>query len=214
MRAPFRGPIFKPPALQVVVDSKSSLPKGAFSIEKELEQIDKEYDEEDENGKFRSLELRNTHKEFGKHNRRNLWYPFYVNNVTGQISLEKTDGCEKILPVWDDGFEGCWTWGVPKATNELDFLIAKKVKQHWKIYVKDYADGSTRMLKTILADKDYRTEIGQKEFNKLFNTNKKVFQSPKSPYLLSTILQTRIEPNESDIILDFFSGSATVTKHK
>ena len=63
------------------------------------------------------------------------------------------------------------------------------------------------MLKTILLDKSYYTERGQKVFNGLFGTKAKLFQSPKSPYLLSQLFQTIT--SDSDLILDFFSGSGT-----
>ncbi|MDO8302608.1 MAG: site-specific DNA-methyltransferase [Sedimentisphaerales bacterium] len=190
----------------VIAYSKNPLPKGFFAIEKEEDQIEAEYPEEDEDGKYRLLELRNTHREFGKHNRKNLYYPLYVN-AEGEVSLDIEEEFEKVLPVWEDGFEGCWTWEKPKAKKDLPLLVGQKVKDRWKIYRKSYANGADRMLKTILIDKLFYTERGQKEFNQLFNTKAKIFQSPKSPHLLSQIFQTSTA--ESDIILDFFAGSCT-----
>ena len=190
----------------VVVYSKSPLPKGAFAIAKEEDQIEAEYPEEDDGGKYRLMELRNTHREFGKHNRRNLFYPLYANNE-GDVFLEEDDGLHKVLPVWDDGFEGCWTWERAKAEKDGELLVAREVSGRWKIYRKSYASGADRMLKTILLDKSYYTERGQKVFNGLFGTKAKLFQSPKSPYLLSQLFQTIT--SDADLILDFFSGSGT-----
>ncbi len=190
-----------------LVYSKTILQKGSFSIEKGIDQIQTEYTEEDEMGKFRELELRNTHREFGKFNRKNLFYPFFVNTNDCTVSLDPDDTKVKVLPVWDDGFEGCWTWGVPKAKEDIDFLIARKVNGNWKIYVKDYANGATRMLKTIFSDKKFHTEKGQKAFDVLFGTKTKIFQSPKSPELLNLFFETSSTNN--DIIMDFFSGSST-----
>jgi adenine-specific DNA-methyltransferase len=191
----------------VVVYSKNPLPKGFFAIAKEEEQIEAEYTEEDDGGKYRLLELRNTHREFGRHNRRNLYYPFFVN-IEGDVSLEAADNLEQVLPIWEDGFEGCWTWERPKAERDLALLTAQQVKGRWKIYRKSYASGADRMLKTILLDKSYYTERGQKEFNQLFGTKAKLFQSPKSPYLLSQLIQTAT--SNSDLIFDFFAGSGTI----
>lgn len=191
----------------VLVFSKNILPKGAFSIEKDAGQINQEYTEEDDLGKFRLLELRNTHREFGKHNRKNLYYPLYVDQTSGEVSLEETEGMAKIYPDWEDGFNGCWTWGKPKAEDELAFLFGKIVTGRWKIYVKDYANGASKMLKTILNNKKYSTEKGQKTLNLLFETRGKIFQAPKSIDLLSDLMKTSI--GETDIILDFFSGSAS-----
>jgi adenine-specific DNA-methyltransferase len=190
----------------IVVYSKNPLPKGFFAIAKEDEQIEVEYTEEDDGGKYRLLELRNTHREFGRHNRRNLYYPFFVN-AEGDVSLEAEDGYEQVLPTWEDGFEGCWTWERLKAERDLALLTAQQVKGRWKIYRKSYASGADRMLKTIMLDKSYYTERGQKEFNQLFGTKAKLFQSPKSPYLLSQLIQTATET--SDLVLDFFAGSGT-----
>jgi adenine-specific DNA-methyltransferase len=190
----------------LVVYSKTPLPKGSFSIAKEEEQIEVEYPEEDDGGKYRLLELRNTHREFGKFNRKNLHYSFFAND-DGEVSLSPEEGLHKILPNWDDGFEGCWTWDKNKAQTDIHLLTAQKVNGRWKIYRKSYANGAERMLKTILNDKSFYTERGQKEFNKLFGTKAKIFQSPKSPYLLSQLFQTVTQ--DSDLILDFFSGSGT-----
>ena len=191
----------------VIVYSKTLLPKGAFSIEKGEEQIEAEYPEEDENGKYRLLELRNTHREFGKHNRKNLYYAFYVN-ADGEVSLtQDNDEMIKVLPIWDDGFEGCWTWDKNKVNIDSALLVGQKINGRWKIFRKSYANGAERMLKTILIEKQFYTERGQKEFNTLFETKSKIFPSPKSPYLILQLLKTRWE--KDDIVLDFFAGSCT-----
>ena len=190
----------------VVVYSKSPLPKGFFAIAKEEDQIEAEYPDEDEGGKFRALELRNTHREFGKHNRRNLFYPLYVG-AEGEVFLDNADGRYEILPVWDDGFEGCWTWDRAKAERDLHLLVGQQVSGRWKVYRKSYASGADRMLKTILIDRLFYTERGQKEFNRLFATKAKLFQSPKSPFLLAQLIQTAT--GDTDIILDFFAGSGS-----
>jgi adenine-specific DNA-methyltransferase len=192
----------------VLIYSKSTLPKGYFSIEKEEVQIETEYPEEDENGRYRLLELRNTHREFGRHNRKNLFYPFYVNPANKKISLDYVEGFIKVEPVWEDGYEGCWTWDKAKATREMHLLVAKQNPSGmWKIYRKSYAEGATKMLKTIFNDKLFYTEKGQLTFSELFNEKAKLFQSPKSVDLIKCLLNTVTRNN--DIVLDFFSGSAT-----
>ena len=190
----------------VVCYSRSSLEKGAFEVPKEPDQIAKEYPESDSLGQYRLLELRNTHREFGRHNRPNLYYPLYAAE-DGTVEVEPGDGREPVFPNWDDGFEGCWTWGLPKATESACSLHARNISGRLKIYVKDRAEGATRMLKTILTDKAYATDKGQKAFNDLFDTKEKIFQSPKSPRLLADLIATRT--NGDDIILDFFAGSGT-----
>jgi adenine-specific DNA-methyltransferase len=191
----------------ILVYSRNVLPKGYFSIEKDEEQIDIEYTEEDELGKYRLLELRNTHREFGKHNRKNLYYPFYVNTEDGSLSLIKDNGTKEVYPIWDDGYEGCWTWDTKKADSDIDLLVAQNIKGKWKIYRKSYANGAEKMLKTIFIDKSFHTEKGQKVFNSLFNVKGKLFNAPKSVELIRTIIG--ISTKEKDIILDSFAGSGT-----
>ena len=186
--------------------SKRPLPKGFFAIVKEEEQVEAEYREEDEYGKYRLLELRNTHREFGRHNRKNLFYPFFVTD-NGQVFLEEGEGRHEVLPIWNDGFQGCWTWDRLKSEEDLALLVGRKIAGRWKVYRKSYANGADRMLKTIFTDKSYYTERGQNEFNKLFKTKAKLFQSPKSPYLLDQLFQTVTK--EGGLILDFFAGSGT-----
>ena len=190
----------------VVVYSKTVLPKGFFAISKEDDQIEAEYPYEDDGGKYRTLELRNTHREFGRHNRRNLFYPLFVD-ADGNVSIDADDGLAKVLPLWSDGYEGCWTWQSSTAAANLFLLTAREVDGTWKIYRKSYANGADRMLKTILNDSSYFTERGQKEFNSLFNTREKLFQSPKSPYLLAQLIQSCT--GGTHIILDFFAWSGT-----
>lgn len=191
----------------VLVYTKSALNKWSFNIEKWKEQIEKEYREEDENGYFRTLELRNTHREFGKFNRRNLYYPLYVNPINWSITVEQDTKYIEVFPNRDDWFEGCWTRWKPKAIEEIDSLIWKFVWNRWKVYVKDYANDSSSMLKTILNDKSYYTEKWQKVFNELFENKWKIFQSPKSIYLLKKLFQT--STTSGDTILDFFAWSGT-----
>jgi adenine-specific DNA-methyltransferase len=133
-----------------------------------------------------------------------------VNN-SGEVLLEETLGYESIYPNWDDGFEGCWTWGIDKAHQQLNEIIAKEVKGNWKIYRKNYAideDGeASKQVKSIWTEKQFHTEKGQAVFNDLFDTKDKIFQSPKSVDMLRQLLQMGTSKNS--LILDFFSGSST-----
>jgi len=190
--------------------SKQELNKGDINIPKGTEEIHKNYKLLDKRGRYRELELRNTHREFGKHNRKNLYYPFYVDE-SGSVSLTQTSGYIAVYPNWEDGFEGCWTWGVEKSNQQLDEIVAKQVKGKWKIYRKNYAEGetgeATKQVKSIWTEKQFYTEKGQSVFNELFDTKDKLFQSPKSLNMLAQLLQMGTTKNS--LVLDFFSGSST-----
>ncbi|EOH95248.1 site-specific DNA-methyltransferase [Enterococcus pallens] len=190
----------------ILIFSKSKLLKGSLSIEKNQDRIENDYPEEDAYGNYRLIELRNTHREFGKHNRPNLFYPIYID-LDGNVTLESREKYKEIFPLWNDGYEGCWTWGKEKAQNEVEFLVAKNVNGIWKIYRKSYANKDNiiakTQVKTFLNDKKYFTDKGQSIFNKLFDTKEKYFQAPKAVELIN------MGTNKDSVILDFFSGSAT-----
>ncbi|MBW7572490.1 site-specific DNA-methyltransferase [Caproiciproducens faecalis] len=196
----------------LLIYSKMPMNKGAFSIPKTKEDIEKDYTLIDEAGlAYRELELRNTHRDFGRFNRPNLFYPFFVNN-NGEVFLEKKDIETEVYPIWDDGFEGCWTWGKDKAKEEIHLLIGKVVNGQWKVYRKAYAsinqEEPLKQVKSIWTNKKFHTEKGQATVNYLFQTKEKYFQSPKSvDYICECILMSHA--NSNDIVLDFFSGSAT-----
>ncbi len=190
--------------------SKKQLEKGAINIPKGDDEIAENYKLTDKRGRYRELELRNTHREFGKHNRRNLHYPFFVRK-TGEVFLDEVPDAVAVYPNWDDGFEGCWTWGMDKARKQRDEIVAKMIKGEWKIYRKNYAedeDGeATKQVKSIWTDKQFHTEKGQATFNELFETKDKIFQAPKSVDTLRQLLLMGAQKNA--IVLDFFAGSAT-----
>ncbi len=196
----------------VLVYSKSVRAKGSLSIPKNADDIASDYTLKDQNGAYRELELRNTHRDFGKFNRPNLYYPLFVNGQ-GNVSLTQDSEYETaVYPIWNDGFEGCWTWGQEKSKENIHLLTAKKVDGAWKIYRKAYAllDGEEvkKQVKSIWNDAAFYTEKGQRAVNELFETKEKLFQAPKSPEMIKqTLLMAQTESN--DIILDFFSGSAT-----
>jgi len=196
----------------ILIYSKTVRAKGSLSIPKSTDDIASDYALQDENGAYRELELRNTHRDFGKFNRPNLYYPIFINEQ-GKVSLtQDIDYSTPVYPNWGDGFEGCWTWGEAKAQENIHLLTARKVDGVWKIYRKAYAllDGEQvkKQVKSIWNDASFYTEKGQRAVNELFGTKEKIFQAPKSPELIKQLL-LMAQTESDDIILDFFSGSAT-----
>ena len=197
----------------LLVYTKSAVPAGWFSVEKDDAKIEKDYKLSDAGGKYRLLELRNTHREFGKENRPNLWYPIYANADDGTVSLEKDEQHNiEIYPTWPDGYKGCWTWGTELASKSTQLLVAQKKAGAWKIYRKSYAatDGETvrQKLFTIWNNPQFFTEKGQVAFGQIFpGANKNDFPQPKSvEYVMEAI---RTITHDDDIVLDSFAGSGT-----
>jgi len=181
-----------------------------LSISKTPDEVDAQYQESDENGRHRLLELRNTHRQFGRFNRPKLYYSLYINPTNGEVFLHPEKGFIDVLPIWDDGFEGCWSWGREKASRERQLLIGKAIGGKWKVYRKAYAIGENgdtprKKLKTIWTDKEYHTEKGQEALDELIPG--RVFQSPKPVALIKTQLELC---NDLDaLVVDFYAGSCT-----
>ena len=180
-----------------------------YGIPKSEAQIKKDYNLNDSGGDFRLLELRNTHREFNKETRPNLYYPFYVNEA-GDVRLTNDEYFEAVYPDWSDGLKGCWTWGQKLAEEKIDLLISKEIKGVKKIYRKSYANEkgqvALRKPKSTWTSKEFQTDKGQKEFDNLFG--ERIFRSPKPPKYLEQIVQLGAS-NLNSTTLDYFAGSGT-----
>jgi adenine-specific DNA-methyltransferase len=177
------------------------LPKGDEQLS--------EYNQIDEHGSYRLLELRNTHRQFHRGNRPNLWYPLYVDPGSGSVSCTNQKYFIEVLPIWSDGFEGCWTWGRPLAEKNADLLVGRNVTGKWKIYRKDYAnrngDIATYIPKSVWAEKEMRTDYAQQVLDQTMGN--RIFQSPKPTALIQRVIQ--LTTNHDEYMLDFFAGSGT-----
>ena len=105
------------------------------------------------------------------------------------------------LPRIVKGKQSCWRWGKAKVQAQYDDLVFK----NGKVYTKYYRpEGVTP--RSLLIDAVYgRTESGNDDIKALFEPNP--FSYPKPILLVGHFVA--IGTNSNDIILDFFSGSAT-----
>ena len=191
-------------------------------IDAEFNELEKDGDSDDLNlldsiGKFNIRELRNRNPKFGRHNRPNLYYPIYVNptvidkNGFCPISTAPDEGFSiEVYPINSSGGASCWRWGIDKTrqncslrTMSCNLVAKKKSNGDYNIYEK-YRK-TTYKPKTIWDDVSVITEKGTIELGELGLSA--FFDFPKPLGLLCKILQ--IGTNPDDIILDFFSGSAT-----
>lgn len=154
--------------------------------------------------------LYNHNRIFNEETRPNLVFSIYFNPNTGEIipddiGISKSGFIE--LPPHKNG-DGthkyhAWRWSRQKIVNEsYDLIVLPTASGGYEIYTKIRA-----FTTTILKDLITNISNGDKEFKQLFD-GKKCFDYPKSIDLLKTLLGT-IPITEDDIILDFFSGSAT-----
>lgn len=176
------------------------------------EDILREYKEKDDKGQYRLIELRKRGGQDTRADRPNMYYPLYVDSVTGAVSMEENDvfSC-KALPIKSNGVDGRWRWGRETAKKNIDHLFGRLVGNKYNIYEKDYLegeDGARRIRpKSVLWGASYSTDVATKEYRTLMEEID--FTNPKPVSLLSDIIIYATNPNEDSIILDFFSGSAT-----
>ena len=174
----------------------------------------KQFDYQDEQGGFIIYPLYNGNVAFNPQTRPNLFYPFYLNpnktldNGFFEIGLEPKEGWVEVWPVVSkkDGIQRVWRWGKEeKARKNLNKEIVgyRNREGEYRIVQKYRSDMKT--IRSILSDKSMSSRRGTAEVQELFG--EKVFSFPKPTELLKQFILTGT--NDGDIILDFFSGSAT-----
>ncbi|MBE0463103.1 site-specific DNA-methyltransferase [Halomonas colorata] len=172
-----------------------------------------DYNEVDDQGrKYRLQGLRKRGSGAKREDRPNMYYPFYVNPGSGSISLEKSETfSEEVLPKLSDGTDGRWRWGKDTSAERINELTGRTVgkEKRWDVFQIDYAeseDGEKRIKpKSIWMGPEFSNEAGTLEVKNLIG--KSIFDTPKPVGLIKYILEQTVD--ESDIVLDFFAGSAT-----
>lgn len=181
------------------------------------EDMSSEYKFSDTEGKYRLLGLRMRGGFWRRGDRPKLYYPIYINPKTGLISLEKSDEyCEEALPIQPSTMEdGTWRWSREKVKSEGHLLLGKPVTRNgetcWDVYQKDYlnkCDEERRTkAKSIWDEAEINYQNGTVEIKNLFSKGG-IFDYSKPVFLLMRIFEM-LDLKDEDVVLDFFSGSAT-----
>jgi len=166
-----------------------------------IEQIEKrnksEFNKKDQSGIFKTTKLAKWGNSARKEDRESMYFPL--------LAPDK----KKIYPIAPDGNPGRWRVGKERMneiiTNKLLYWEEKNGK--WIPYEKEYFNDQDKILKerSILYDIG-NTGDGTDELTDLFG-RKDLFANPKPVELVECFINhTSIS---DDVILDFFSGSAT-----
>lgn len=201
--------------LLVFAKNKSNFEMGGFPLsEEDL----KEYDQEDEYGKFKEVGYRKTGKGWRKEDRPNMYYPVYYNPKTQEISLKNNSGFIEILPKTKSDEDGRWRWGkdtFEKRKNK-DIVIRTVRGGQYRVFTKmrlnesDDEEERTLLPKSTWIDTKYDSTKGSQVLKELLNTNKDLFENPKPISFVKDILL--IATNKDSIILDSFAGSGTTAQ--
>lgn len=179
------------------------------------EEITKRYNKTDNEGRrYREIDLRKTGENDLREDRPNLFYYFYFNETTGDFYPSREDISKEdyiqIKPQREDGKEGNWRWGLDTAKTQIGDLIPKFMpsRKVWGVMQKDYLEGRALVKPTSSwTFKDVNSERGTEEFIEL-GFDKRVFPKPKPIGTIERCIRLCSKSND-DIIMDFFSGSAT-----
>lgn len=175
-----------------------------------------EYKYRDGTGAYRLLGLRMRGGFWRRSERPNLYYPLYINPQDSTVSTIKSPlYSEEALPVQPTTMEdGTWRWNKEKVETCSGQLLAKKVRrgnqQVWDIFQKDYLEresGRRTKAKSIWEESELNYQNGTIEIKELLGTSG-AFDYAKPVFLIQQMLKM-IDSSDEEIVLDFFSGSAT-----
>ena len=181
-----------------------------------LPDTDKKFKYADNIGSFSIHPLYNSNETFHKLNRPNLYYPFYLyldekqiigGNDFYNIGLKPKENSIEIYPPKSlkNGVQFVWRWGKEKANTYMNQeIIGYKVSENEYRIVQKMRH-SEKIIRSLLLDTKYSSRRGTAEVEELLKG--KIFSFPKPVLLIYDFAKVGLSKN--DIILDFFSGSAT-----
>lgn len=154
------------------------------------------FKDKDENGAYSYLQLRKTGNADRREDRPLMYYP--IISPEGKV----------VYPIGPTGYQS--RWRVAKSTYEElcknNMILWKENKEGiLQPYVKYYAEGRTKQVSNLWTDIDGNKK-GSIELKQI--VGEKVFDNPKPTSFIKKIMNISKTCN-NDIILDFFSGSAT-----
>lgn len=161
----------------------------------------KRFDNEDAYGKYAYDQLRKTGSNDRREDRPNMYY-----------AIKDPDGND-VFPTATAGYDSCWR--VERKTYDQlvadDYILWKKTVRNgqevWWPYVKYYLEGRSKRPSPLWTELDGNKKA-TREVRALFD-NVKVFDYVKPVDFLKKIIQIAPNMQPGDIVLDFFSGSAT-----
>ncbi len=156
-----------------------------------------QYNKKDDIGNFKITKLAKWGNTARREDRPSMYFP-----------LVAPDG-ENVYPIAPDGNDGRWRVGKDRMEElkSANLIYWERKADKWVPYEKEYFDNQVKILKkrSILYDVA-NTGDGSNVLTDLFG-KKDIFENPKPIELLREFLESSTK--DSDIILDFFSGSAT-----
>ncbi len=190
------------------VKNKNSIEDlGGIRLEKNDK---KEYNLKDEIGFYKKgATLMRTGEDGIRHRRPKGYYPIYVTNDYKEMSLEKRSNTDiEVFPKTKDGIEMSWRRSketLEKTLNEFIIVNSSTGVSFYKKQRLEEVEEKGKKAKSLFYKPEYSSGNGTALMKSLFEN--KIFNNPKPLELIKDFILIGLEKN--DIILDFFSGSAT-----
>ena len=167
--------------------------------------------EEDEYGYYKKgANLKSTGVNAPREKRPNLYFPIFIKKQNNEIewSVEEKEGYFPIYPI-TNGHEMSWRWSKLKFKEEhYNVIISEDGNEGFALYKKQrpsLGEIPTQKPKSTLYKPEYSSGNGTARIKELFG--EKLFPNPKPVSLIKDLISIVVDSN--DIVLDFFSGSAT-----
>ena len=166
-------------------------------IDEEEEREASEYNKEDERGKFKITKIAKWGNTARREDRPTMYFP-----------IKAPDGSD-CYPIAPDGGDGRWRMGMPKIEELVkdDLIYWAEKDGSWIPYEKEYFANQTKVIKErSILYKVANTGDGSNVLTELFG-KKDSFENPKPVEVIEKFIKATTDTD--DIVLDFFSGSAT-----
>jgi adenine-specific DNA-methyltransferase len=166
------------------------------------EEDSKIYDQVDEQGRYLIRPLRRTGGEDRREDRPTMYFPIIA-----------PDGTE-VYPIGPTGYESRWICSPDTAKKLADnnMLAWKQVNKNgetkWQVYQKFYLENRKKAPVNVWTDVEGNKKA-TRDVRDIFDS-KKIFDFPKPVGFLKKAIS--IGANDDSIIMDFFSGSATIAQ--
>ena len=193
----------------VFAKNRDELALGQFEVDDEAFA---EWKQDDKGFYKKGANLKGTGVNAPREKRPHLYFPLYIREVNGQLVADtkkqkKSD--VEIYPISDE-CEMSWRWKKEKFEREPHNVIVERVNgSGYAIHKKqrpEIGDLPSKKPKTLFYKPEYSSGNGTQQLRELFGVER-IHDNPKPLELIKDLV--RIGAGKEDMVLDFFSGSAT-----
>ena len=187
--------------------------KNESAITNQLMVAEKTFRFSDIKGGFNVHPLYNSNEAFTSENRPNLYFPIYlhpekiIDECFFEIDFIKTPGAIEIYPPKSEknSVQFVWRWGKPKCADNFNEEIIGYKTDTGVFRIVQKMRHTTKLIRSIQDSNTVTSRRGTAEVEAILGG--KIASFPKPLELIKTFVE--VGSSDDNIVLDFFSGSAT-----